>query len=410
MTNLGARRAFHLFLFSLMAVLVSACSAKQTSTSPVPPRARPLIIAHYMPWYANKAVSGKWGWHWTMNHFNPDHVVDGRPEAASHYRPLIGLYDSSDPDVLEYHTLLMKLAGFDGVAIDWYGLEEYYDYAAIHANSQALIKALEKAHLKFTLVYEDQTVTQLIKGKVFKEEEAVAKGRQVLSWLDDNWFKRPSYLQLEKRPVLMVFGPQYYKDGDWPAMFDGLSAPPAFFTLMFKRGPAIGGFSWPTPQNGEAKSWDELTQFGARSKSWTKKIEVAYPRFKDIYGEVGQHSFPPIEDADGKTFRRTFDQAIASGAPIIQVATWNDWGEGTQIEPSVEFGYRDLETTQSYRRQTDPSFKYTAEDLRLPFRLYNLRKKLKNDANGGGSLNAIARLLYEGKVDEARVLLDRAAQ
>jgi hypothetical protein len=28
---------------------------------------------------------------------------------------------------------------------------------------------------------------------------------------------------------------------------------------------------------------------------------------------------------------------------IIQIATWNDWGEGTVVEPSREFGYRDLE-------------------------------------------------------------------
>jgi len=26
---------------------------------------------------------------------------------------------------------------------------------------------------------------------------------------------------------------------------------------------------------------------------------------------------------------------------MVQIATWNDWGEGTGIEPTAEFGYRD---------------------------------------------------------------------
>ena len=37
---------------------------------------RKLILAHYMPWYETKAVSGQWGWHWTMNKFQPDKVTN----------------------------------------------------------------------------------------------------------------------------------------------------------------------------------------------------------------------------------------------------------------------------------------------------------------------------------------------
>lgn len=84
-----------------------------------------LILAHYMPWYTAKPYNSHWGWHWTMNHFDPERVVNGERELASHYRPLIGPYDSGDPHVLEYHLLLMKLAGIDGVIIDWYGLQDF---------------------------------------------------------------------------------------------------------------------------------------------------------------------------------------------------------------------------------------------------------------------------------------------
>ena len=34
------------------------------------------VFVHYMPWYSSKSVSGDWGWHWTMNKFNPEHIKE----------------------------------------------------------------------------------------------------------------------------------------------------------------------------------------------------------------------------------------------------------------------------------------------------------------------------------------------
>ena len=89
----------------------------------------PRILAHYMPWYMARPHSQIWGWHWTMGTFDPEGRKGGQPTIASHYHPIIGPYDSADPDVIEYHALLMKLAGIDGVVIDWYGTVDYLDYA-----------------------------------------------------------------------------------------------------------------------------------------------------------------------------------------------------------------------------------------------------------------------------------------
>ena len=71
------------------------------------------VYVHYMPWFQSKPHDGYWGQHWTMTNKNPD-ILDenGINEIASYYNPLIGPYSSSDPDLHEYHFLLMKLAGF----------------------------------------------------------------------------------------------------------------------------------------------------------------------------------------------------------------------------------------------------------------------------------------------------------
>src|SRR5262249_36175151 len=104
---------------------------------------RPQFLVHYMPWFVSKPVSGAWGWHWTMGHFDPERSdSQGRQDIASHYYPLIGPYDSADPDVLEYHTLLMKIAGIDGVIADWYGSEDVNDYAMIHHRTSLLLNSL----------------------------------------------------------------------------------------------------------------------------------------------------------------------------------------------------------------------------------------------------------------------------
>jgi hypothetical protein len=353
--------------------------------------ARPLVLAHYMPWYESKSFSGQWGWHWTMNHFDPD-----RGSLASKYRPLIGPYDSDDPAAVECECQLMKLSGIDGVLIDWYGIADLYDYRSINRNTELLIRTAQKVGLKFGIVYEDQTLLNLIKAGKVHPEGAVDEGTRTMRWLESNYFKLPGYLTVEGRPVLLVFGPQFFKDRDWERMFAGLATRPAFFTELGKKAPAVGAFGWPEPQAGDQGSWSQLDAFYDRARSWTASIAVAYPRFDDIYSQAGIHpSWGTIDDRDGSTYRRTMSKALASGAPFVQIATWNDWGEGTQIEPSAEFGNRDLEATQSLTRAP-----FSRHDLRLPVRLYTLRKRL-HAPKERQRLDKIGELIDRGETKQA---------
>jgi hypothetical protein len=360
--------------------------------------ARPLVMAHYMPWYESKPVSGTWGWHWTMNHFDPDRPdAEGRQPLASRFRPIIGAYDSSDPDLLECQTLEMKLSGIDGVLIDWYGTKDLYDYTLLNRNAQKMIEACSKAGLKFSIVLEDQVVTQLVKSGKSSAQEF---GRSALDWLKARWFGLPGYLRWNGKPVLLIFGPQYYKDAELEDLFGhGL----ALFTLLGKRGPAVGAYGWPEPQVGNDRSWTQLRSFYDRAKQWPASLGVAYPRFEDIYKQAGVGpGWGEILDDGGMTFEKTLSLAEESHAPFIQIATWNDWGEGTQVEPSVEFGYRDLELLQKHRRLSEPAFSFRPADLRLPARLYHLRKS----GASRSKLEKAYTALLAGRVSQAIEVLD----
>lgn len=343
-----------------------------------------------------------------MNHYRPDHPAGGRREAASHYYPLIGLYDSSDPDLLECHALLMKFAGIDGAIIDWYGPDNLYDYPQIHRNTQRLIAVLAKASLHFAICYEDQTVPKLIENHRLTAQEAVPHGRELLEWMQAHWFTSPAYLRLDNRPVFLVFGGGYYQGDQWKQILAPLSRQPLLITEMGRRDPAAGGFGWPVPNEGTAGSEKELDSFYHRAGDWPWFIPAAYPRFHDIYAEAGAgKSWGSIEDRDGTTYTRTLERALQSRAPLVQLVTWNDWGEGTMIEPSVEFGYRDLEATQRLRRKwIEPAFAYAERDLRLPVQLYLRRKQAHGNPTQRTRLEKVSELLFAGQVDRARALLN----
>ncbi|MCC9601258.1 glycoside hydrolase family 99-like domain-containing protein [Stieleria sp. JC731] len=336
------------------------------------------VLVHYMPWFKAEPEDGRWGWHWTMNHFDPNVTVQERRQIAANHYPLIGPYDSGDEDVLEFHLLTMKLAGIDGVIVDWYGLSNYRDYAILHRNTTRLLQQCERLKMKFVICYEDQTIPALVDAKKIPPDGAVDHASEEINWLSQYWFKSGAYVKLDGKPVLLSFGHSGLTDDQWKACLDRLKSPVLYFSQDYRRDGAAGAFGWPAPKVGLS----QVDRFISESKSWERSIPVAFPRFNDIYKKAGiNEGYPVLPDNKGQTFKSTFTKAIGSKAAIVQIATWNDWGEGTQIEPSVEFGYRDLNFIRSV---CVPSPNSSPPDelelLRIPLRLYELRRSTSRDS------------------------------
>ncbi|MDW8381482.1 MAG: glycoside hydrolase family 71/99-like protein [Verrucomicrobiota bacterium] len=380
-------------------------------------------MAHYMPWYTAPPVSRQWGWHWTMNRFDPEvWVGEDRRQIASWYYPLIGPYDSADPVVLEYHVLLMKLGGIDGVFADWYGTDEYLDYARIHERARLLFEWTRRAGLWFCLCYEDRSIARMIQGGYLASAAAVQHARQTLRTAETLFFQEPGYLRWQHRPVLLNFGPMYFTGDQWPVIFAGLrtSNQPAFFTLDRRVTGAMGGFNWPpmwatATNNGVLSAGalqDYLDGFDRKATSWPAFISGAFPRFHDYYAPAGAGpSYGYLADAEGETFRFTLDRALTNASAFVQLITWNDFGEGTVIEPTREFAYRDLEIVQEARRRwIDPAFPHGPAELRLPMRLYQLRRRDAGRETMQAELDEVFHRIVQGDVEAARRLLDAMEQ
>src|SRR5205085_150775 len=120
-------------------------------------------------------------------------------QIASWYYPLIGPYDSADPAVLEYHVLLMKLGGIDGVIVDWYGPDDFADYALNNQRTTALFQFTRKAGLKFSVCYEDQTIRQQINAGFIPTRDDLAHAQQAMLYLHTNYMGDESFLRWNGR-------------------------------------------------------------------------------------------------------------------------------------------------------------------------------------------------------------------
>ncbi|MEM7680713.1 MAG: glycoside hydrolase family 71/99-like protein [Planctomycetota bacterium] len=391
--------------------------AQDTAAAPSPgAQAEPKrLLMHYMPWYQTPDVTGYWGGHWTgwaAGH-NPEQIdAQGKPDIWSHYHPLIGTYDSSDPDVLECHLLQMKLAGVDGVIVDWYGIGQAADYPPNQVASVALFEACAKLGLEFSVCYEDRTVEQMIREGEITPDAVAAHLTETFQWLEEHWFSAEHYTRVEGRPLLLNFGPIFVSDpAHWRTAFDALQDKPLFFALhhLWRDIGADGGFAWVhydawKDARTEAQVVANLQGvFDRTSKDPTRVIPSAVPGFKDVY----KNPHPRLPHRNGQTLRETLRAAMAGDSPLVQLVTWNDYGEGTIFEPTHEFGYLFLEILQDARRaELGPSFAYTHADLRLPARLLELRRAGNAPAE---RLDHISALLRDGQVDAARAALDALA-
>ena len=76
------------------------------------PRGGEVAIFYY-PWYSNPARDGRWA-HWYVER-------EGAPTLSTPYYPERGLYSSSSPRVVHGHMREIAAAGVDTVVVSWWG-------------------------------------------------------------------------------------------------------------------------------------------------------------------------------------------------------------------------------------------------------------------------------------------------
>ena len=358
------------------------------------------VYMHYMPWFETPETIGKWGWHWTMNTMNPENINDeGQREIASHYYPLIGPYASRDRDVIEYHLLLMKLSGIDGVLIDWYGtVGSNGDIKQLLKSSDSIISYTDDFGMEFGIVLEDRFSRSL--------DDVKAN----MAYMRYNYLNRPEYIRIGENdnPLVCIFGPITFESpSDWNEIMPAAGEELEFLPLWYESGEAgseaDGEYSWIYQ--------DDLSHLGHLENFYSTRapqlewaMGSAYPGFNDFYAEGGAGSgYFNIPHYYGSTLTETLNKAeeYKENIDMLQLATFNDFGEGTMFEPTVETGFEYLNKVQDYT-----GVAYGEDELKLVHRLYLHRKGYANDPAIQEQLDSASFYLSNLEIQKAAGILN----
>ncbi|NCC50961.1 MAG: hypothetical protein EOM20_07055 [Spartobacteria bacterium] len=390
-----------------------------------------LVMVHYFNWFETPDVRGSWRhWEWLGN--GPRHDPrnlrdDGHRDIASVYYPLIGPYDASDRDVIEYHVLSALAAKIDGFFVDWYGIHSDEERAL-----PALLDMAARCGFKVGICFEDKTMFGY-SYNVRHRHEAVSNAVENLNYILDKHAAHPAYLHLDGKPVVITFSWSEPMDSvrrhaygffahEWAEILDRVREKHDIY-FMHDYHSHLKEQYWDIADN--MYPWldvngESLERFYAEERrrvaagQYDRMSSLVYPGF-DNHGVWGWGEGPFVTPReDGDFYRRSWEMALSNDVRLLQIATWNDFAEGATIEPTVEYGFQYLELTEAYVAR----FKGLESDsasLRLPYEIYRARKAVRRWAADdpeevarlSAEIDAIVDLFQAGQVESARARLTR---
>ncbi|HEY8239809.1 MAG TPA: endo-1,3-alpha-glucanase family glycosylhydrolase, partial [Kiritimatiellia bacterium] len=364
---------------------------------------KPIIVAHYMTWFGLPERSGAWyQWKFALDgfppetHHDPDFFLpDGRRDIAATHYPVIGPYDSTDPDALEYHILLAKAAGIDAFMVNWYGFEDR-DGKRRHedAGFEQLLRVAERLDFKVCVNLDDKCAFGGYRPCPTRQS-AVDFAQATLLRVMTNYAASPAYLRIKGRPVFSNFG-SMYADGksldqtsfatfEWDAIIRSLAPYKPFFIhdhqWHWKKtveqagflSSAASVFPWVGSKYDRDAFYDECRALHTRGKL-EMIMGMANCGFDNTPCQGWGFGIFQLPRRDGAEFREQFEESVSAGAGFIQLITWNDHTEGSSIEPTYEFGDQYLQITAEFANRFAPGSDY-GTCLDLPHRIYDLRKQ-----------------------------------
>ncbi|HET7559437.1 MAG TPA: hypothetical protein VFK80_05705 [Limnochordia bacterium] len=308
-----------------------------------PALTRPIeheVLAFYYPWYGSLAAEGRWV------HWSGVDTAAHRIGSATHY-PALGPYDSHDPEVISHHIAEAKAVGIDGFIASWWGEGTFEDQAL-----PLLLAAAERQGFSISAYLE--TV-----GETDPAGRAVAE----LTYLLDRYGQEPAFLKLDGVPVIFVYARVLGQlpATAWPNVIRATQLACGCRFALIADGPnALDAQLFTGIHTYNPVGWVN----DAPAERLAATAGAAYRALVQTADDAGSLSaltvIPGYDDtkirtpglaADrrgGAVYRTLWEAALAADPDWILISTFNEWHEGTEIEPSREFGDAFLQATEAY--------------------------------------------------------------
>ena len=262
------------------------------------------VAIFYYAWYGTPARDGAWQ-HWDQN----GHIPPG--DLYSRYYPARGAYSSSDPSVINAQMAEIAAAGVDEVIISWWGHGSTEDKRLPMVIAAARRHGLQPAiHLE---PYPGRTIATIGQDATYLASLGI----------------RDVY----------VYHPRDFAAADWAALRPQL--PPS---IRLFAGTQLVGFAAAARFDG-FYTYDFVSFGGAKFNRLCAQAHAMHILCAPSVGpgydglRAGEFSLSSSR-RNGQTYDNLWSAAIAAHPDIITVTSYNEWGEGTQIEPAaVKPGY-----------------------------------------------------------------------
>ena len=299
---------------------------------------RPALWAMYYAWYETAA-----GPHARWKQWSDDPTSVKNPMPKSRAQPLIGYYDSDNPEVTRWHMKLAKASGIDAFLVSWWG----------PANISGA--AFEKVVLPVA-AQENFKVAMCSELAQFHDDvKTVARQMaEVLRRTKDN----PAYLHMNGKPVVYLYqvpfapklttttfielrtlmekevGPVYWvMDKISNPNGAGLTIPDEW--LEIPEIPMVGfyGTFSITRKYDYANLAPTYLHLAEQAHAVHKKIFLpVHPGHDNSAFRPDDHFVMPREN--GKTLRGYLRAATEARADVVLLTSFNEWPETTVVEPS----------------------------------------------------------------------------
>ena len=270
----------------------------------------------------------------------------------AHFVPWFGFgdhmnvgYTSSDVAQVQKQVNDMVSRGFDGAVIDWYGRGESSAHFLSYDHATQAFMQQSQLHTGFTFaIMHDAGALKTCAATVGCDVTQTLIDD--LNYVNVTYAGSPAYLHSAGRPVIYFFGHEAYNI-DWTRVGAGVAGNPMFIfrnASGFSRPLSSGAFSWADPINVTPTNLMSLGYLDGYYKaalgSPTKySTASAYKGFNDTLAAWGSDRI--IGQQCGQTWLKTLAEAgkyyTATKQMLgIQLVTWNDYEEGTEIEAGID--------------------------------------------------------------------------
>ena len=283
------------------------------------------VQAFFYPWYGTPAVDGHWI-HWGQNGHSPPGDI------ASQFYPASGPYSDADGVTLARQMGWMADAGI-GVAIEsWWGQGSLEDQ-----RTPAVLAAAAANGVKVAFHIEPYA------GRTPSSVEAD------VAYIYGHYGSSAGFFRVSRattygpstspRGVFYVFDPLSSGTlAQWQAAMDDLhaGASDAFVVSQHVSHDPVTDGHFDGVYTYDAYAVDPGT-FGSMASVTAGSGGVFAPSvgpgFDDRRAVAGSTRY--VSRSDGRRYDTFWQDAIASGAPWVTITSFNEWHEGTQIEPAT---------------------------------------------------------------------------